>query len=220
MGALVNFDRAAFLAVNHGLNCRALDWLMPHVTDLGLGVVQTVLIICLALIRGLHSGELRQVGVWRVIQSRRAWVIPVLLAFAIGGTCSILIKQVLERAHVERERPWWFYVREVESGRARKLAAWRGPRAPLKVDGFPSGHTTTSAAIAMTVTLLPIPRRRRAIVAGFWALALFIGVSRIYIADHWPLDVLGGLILGAISGWVACVICRQRGVITLERSDA
>ncbi|HLR21473.1 MAG TPA: phosphatase PAP2 family protein [Tissierellaceae bacterium] len=61
----------------------------------------------------------------------------------------------------------------------------------LKDYSFPSGHTTASFALA-TVLTLNIPY--------IWPIAyLFasiIGVSRIYLAVHYPTDVAAGIILG------------------------
>ena len=35
-----------------------------------------------------------------------------------------------------------------------------------------------------------------------WALALWIGLSRIYLGRHFPTDVLTGSLLGAIASWL------------------
>ena len=56
---------------------------------------------------------------------------------------------------------------------------------------FPSGHTTTSFACATVLAALA-PRGAPA----FFVLAVAIGYSRLYVGVHWPLDVLGGIVLG------------------------
>ena len=70
---------------------------------------------------------------------------------------------------------------------------------------FPSGHTTTSFACATVFSAL-LPRWA----PGFYLLALAIGFSRIYVGVHWPLDVLGGVVLGLAVG-VAVTALRRRG---------
>ena len=58
--------------------------------------------------------------------------------------------------------------------------------------GYPSGHAAVAAALAGTVAAyLPRPARRFA-----WVLAVLVGVARVYVGAHLPLDVVGGLALG------------------------
>ncbi len=63
---------------------------------------------------------------------------------------------------------------------------------------FPSGHATASFSAALTVSRMwPATR------ALWWALAILIGYSRIYLGHHYPLDVVGGAILGTlVAMWV------------------
>lgn len=73
---------------------------------------------------------------------------------------------------------------------------------------FPSGHSTSAAAMAMAGTLLWPP-------AGLllWPLALMIGLSRIMVNGHHLSDVIAGLSLGA---WGTVLIARafaRRGVL-------
>jgi undecaprenyl-diphosphatase len=56
---------------------------------------------------------------------------------------------------------------------------------------FPSGHAATSFAAA---TVLSFARPRWA--PAFYLLALAIGFSRVYVGVHYPLDILGGAVLG------------------------
>jgi membrane-associated phospholipid phosphatase len=64
------------------------------------------------------------------------------------------------------------------------------------VDSFPSGHTTTASSIYLLFCLL-VPQK--------WILPVgctylyLVGYSRIYLAQHFPLDVGAGMIGGIIS---------------------
>ena len=69
------------------------------------------------------------------------------------------------------------------------------PRPPLHTEptyGFPSGHTALSAALASfflerkTFFLLAVP--------------LLVGLSRIMLSEHYPIDVAGGLAIGLTEG--------------------
>jgi undecaprenyl-diphosphatase len=59
---------------------------------------------------------------------------------------------------------------------------------------FPSGHTATSFAAAL-VLARAVPRRAWL----FYVLAAAIGFSRIYVGVHYPLDVLGGALVGLLA---------------------
>ncbi|WP_395298193.1 phosphatase PAP2 family protein [Kitasatospora hibisci] len=69
---------------------------------------------------------------------------------------------------------------------------------------FPSGHAFTSAVsaglLAMAVARAR-PTAARAAAAGAALFAVAIGLSRVYLGVHWPLDVLGSWLLAA--GWLA-----------------
>jgi membrane-associated phospholipid phosphatase len=116
----------------------------------------------------------------------------------------------------DRDRPWWFYEHEHAAGRALDVTVRTVPNEyPLKVRGFPSGHTCTTAAIAAAATVVFLRRkRRRAVVAGIWALTVLIGWSRMYLGSHWPLDVLGGAAIGVACGVFAAWWSRRAGWAT------
>ncbi|WP_420490244.1 phosphatase PAP2 family protein [Neobacillus drentensis] len=69
------------------------------------------------------------------------------------------------------------------------------PANPLQDHSFPSGHTT---AIFSVVTPYVLFNPQLAFV--LIPLGLCVGISRIYLGLHYPLDVLAGGILGAITG--------------------
>jgi membrane-associated phospholipid phosphatase len=68
-----------------------------------------------------------------------------------------------------------------------------GPR--LNVVSFPSGHTTTITAFA-TILYLQVKDARVA-----WLLlpvVVLVGISRMAVGAHWPMDVLGGWVVGIL----------------------
>lgn len=71
---------------------------------------------------------------------------------------------------------------------------------------FPSGHALLSAAVYLTLAALlgrevARPGLRRGLLGLAVLLTLLIGISRIYLGVHWPSDVLGGWIIGALWAW-------------------
>jgi undecaprenyl-diphosphatase len=60
---------------------------------------------------------------------------------------------------------------------------------------FPSGHAANNMAVA-TVLILFFGWRG----AIYLPFALLIGYARLYTGAHWPIDVLGGFVLGLIGG--------------------
>ena len=72
--------------------------------------------------------------------------------------------------------------------------------ATLHTYSFPSGHAMAAAAnygmMAIVVTRLA-PSMRGWVIGGELALAMMIGLSRIYLGVHWATDVLAGYAAGA-----------------------
>jgi membrane-associated phospholipid phosphatase len=66
---------------------------------------------------------------------------------------------------------------------------------PHHWNSFPSGHTITAFSMLLMIPLL-FPRLKPAYILPFWVLAFGCGLSRIVLVQHWPADVLGGIILG------------------------
>lgn len=84
---------------------------------------------------------------------------------------------------------------------------------------FPSGHSMLSAAVYLTLAaLLSTLEPRRAMRPLVWGIAIIlmvaVGVSRIYLAVHWPSDVLAGWCAGAgvaLLAWAALLRLTKAG---------
>lgn len=62
--------------------------------------------------------------------------------------------------------------------------------------GYPSGH----AAVSLTLALIATHDRRRAVRAAGIGVAGVTAGARMYVGAHLPLDVVGGLAIGALCG--------------------
>ena len=62
---------------------------------------------------------------------------------------------------------------------------------------FPSGHASRATAFAFIIGYVLYRKSR---VAGYamWAFPIMIGISRIYVQQHFPTDVAGGFLIGMI----------------------
>lgn len=87
---------------------------------------------------------------------------------------------------------------------------------------FPSGHamgaTVVYGALALFLSEL-YPRARFLLAAGAVCVALAVAFSRVYLAVHWPSDVLGGVLAGAFLLALTHFLYRHSGrrALAMER---
>lgn len=65
-------------------------------------------------------------------------------------------------------------------------------------NSFPSNHSANTAVFAVYVALF----YKRAAVF-IWLIPFFVGISRIYVGVHYPVDVVGGWMLGCVIAVIA-----------------
>jgi len=79
-----------------------------------------------------------------------------------------------------------------------------GPR--LRGKSFPSGHTTAAAAFCAVWIYYA---KRQWLRAALTVAAVMVGLSRVAVGVHWPVDVAAGLCAGALAAWAGPALARR-----------
>ena len=111
------------------------------------------------------------------------------LAGAVAWGAAHLLKELVGRG------------RPLEYLDARTLEISQGYVA-LTGPGYPSGHTAVAFALATALAPWLAPRHRWVP----WTVAALVGVARVHVAAHFPLDVIGGAALGVLAGALALAL--------------
>ena len=159
-------------------------------------------------VQNASGNPITDLGVWLITESGNVFV---LLPFSIilliirktrriGMTLLILlvISTILTgyiKCGVDRDRPF---------------LEWEGSELPIKIEpdsfslfcegkswtaGFPSGHAARAAMFAFVLVYVLSDRFPRG-ANLIWLYPILICFSRVYVLQHYPLDVIGGTVLG------------------------
>jgi undecaprenyl-diphosphatase len=113
----------------------------------------------------------------------------VAVIFAVGFGAlftNVAIKNIVARprpyaSEVAAFKEWWAYV-----------------GAHLESEfSFPSGHTTAAMA-SMTALCIAVGKSKKWVIAPAALYVLLMGASRNYLMVHYPSDIIGGILAGAI----------------------
>ena len=122
-------------------------------------------------------------GIWLFIREERKdrWFI---FQFVCSAVSSFAVAELLLKPMIARPRPFTQLV-TVVVGRVS--------------DGFsfPSGHATFAFALSYVLA-----RKEPRYTRWIYALAVAISLSRIYLGQHYPADVLAGSLLGGSIGYI------------------
>ena len=186
---LLQLDQRIFLKVN-SWNGGWLDYFFGWPTHLGENLV------CVSLV-GIFM------WIWDDKYFRNRFIYFVLSALLLGA-CLHVVKH-----GIARERPYSFFNDGFQSGAVRVNYLYK----MLLSKSFPSGHAALSTMTAILLNAIYGKRLR-----FLFGLAALISFSRIYVGAHFPLDVVGGIGLGAVIGLMASKILRKINLTSLGSS--
>lgn len=115
------------------------------------------------------------------------------LVFAIGGVLTLLLTHLFKKI-IFKGIP-----RPVKLIGSEELHLVEGVKNAL-YNSFPSGHTTTAFAIC---TILILYHSNKSIQYLWVLLAVLAGLSRVYLSQHFLVDVFAGSILGVCIGFIS-----------------
>jgi membrane-associated phospholipid phosphatase len=122
------------------------------------------------------------------------------IAVLAGAIISTLLAQFLKRVvYPEELRPISYLS---ESFPVHQIAGVEMRR----LHSFPSGHTTTAFTMALIMSHMI---NKKAWSIALPLLALIAAYSRVYLAQHFPTDLLGGMFIGIISAISALLIYKK-----------
>ena len=134
---------------------------------------------------------------WILLHQNRRHALLVLAMLALAVLVADQVSSGLIKHLVERLRPT--HDPSLES-MVHVINGYRGG-----LYGFVSSHAANFSAIAMLVSLV---MRHRLVTISMFGWALLQCYSRMYLGVHYPGDILGGIVVGVLAGWLVWCIMR------------
>ena len=197
---LIHIDTEILLAIN-GWHAPWADTLMWIIS-----AKETWIPLYLLLI-GLLVWRYRQPATTRVkwMQKVPACVLMIIVIGLAVGAADFIASGIL-KDWVARPRP--SRVPELE-GVLHLVNGYKSGRY-----GFVSSHAANTMACGLLFSLI---WRKKITTCGLMLWVAANCYSRMYLGVHYPLDILGGLIVGALVAWAAFVMLKSLGVVSGER---
>ena len=197
---LIHIDTEILLAIN-GWHAPWADTLMWIIS------AKETWIPLYLLLMGLLVWRYRQPSTTRVkwMQKVPACVLMIIVIGLAVGAADFIASGIL-KDWVARPRP--SRVPELE-GVLHLVNGYKSGRY-----GFVSSHAANTMACGLLFSLI---WRKKITTCGLMLWVAANCYSRMYLGVHYPLDILGGLIVGALVAWVAFVMLRSLGVVSGER---
>lgn len=176
------FSRQTLFALFNTHHTEVADILMFYTTKMGEGVFGTIILLLLTAFRPFRNW-------WYFSAALLCNLLPALLTQWI-------------KSAVNAPRPLTYFH---EAAWIHTVPEW--PR--LLQRSFPSGHTCAAFSLFCFLAFILTPRYKWA-GALFFALALLVGYTRMYLAAHFFIDVYVGSIIGVVFTILVLSVMRKR----------
>lgn len=191
-GDIWDWDRATFVALNNaGESASFLDGTMLAISGTALWIPLYLFLVYLLFKHKGLNGML--VGL--------AWVVVLILICDQGSVH--LFKDVFERLRPCHE--------PLLEGQVRLVKSHCGGQF-----GFVSSHATNTFGLAVFVGTL-LKREVRWLLPALLIWAAIVSYSRIWLGVHYPLDLLGGAVLGTAVARLLLIAARRPGSVLAAR---
>ena len=134
----------------------------------------------------------------------KKWLIPIVLSIIIS---TIIVHVIKGHVIIPNYRPI-----EVFNSMLRQVHTIQGVEVHFG-GSFPSGHSTQ--AFTMYLLLCVLIKRNWIIWVGYF-LALIVGYSRVYQAQHFPIDVAGGIFVAIVTVYVSLWVSKKISLSFLD----
>ena len=178
--AMINITATYLKDLLSSIDLTVLKWFNHHPIPYSVPVLQfisfTTTYISIAMVVGVLIVALFK-------KSKPLWRRFLILAavLLISGIVSFALKSL-----IYRERPFTAYsfiVKRSEGGES----------------SFPSGHSMEAFAVATAFSMV---FRKKKISIPLFVWAITVAYSRIALGVHYPSDVLAGILIGILTGWI------------------
>jgi undecaprenyl-diphosphatase len=188
-GLIEKADHGLFYLINRDWQIDFFDFLMPILSNLNYFIVTFGLLLIFLLVK-------------KNVKLRVLAISILLLILVSDNLCTLVLKKMFNRPRpyhsVSNIHMYYRFTKEWSTTPQLKEKVYG------KSHSLPSCHATNIFAVAI---LLSFYFKRFWPV--FYLIALLVGYSRVYLGDHFPLDVFVGGVAGTLSGLLFALVSKR-----------